>query len=168
MFKRELASRNERIFMALAKDLQERQYIDSVVYEPETIELIPGFQGTLGYYKPVLYTPDFLFIKGESKIYIETKGFARGADRLKFILADKYYSAKPNTFYVVVTSSGTVKAQNRNFYLYRDKGIPSRGEGHLTKSFLEKMFEGTTSKTSRDFYERALAASERKRKKHKE
>ena len=98
-----------------------------VKYEPETVEIIPAFNGTTGRSNPTQYTPDFALKNSEGKIcIIETKGFARPRDHIIFKLADKYYQ-KQNRNYYVITTAGTVKNGNRDYYLYHQKGIPKRG-----------------------------------------
>ena len=114
-------SQNEQIF-AKCLELLHIPY----EYEPETINILPSQKGTLGLYNPVRYTPDFkINVRGKT-LMIETKGFMRGNDALRCRLADVYYKNK-GILYLVINQAGIIGKNNKNFYLYKSKGIAKRG-----------------------------------------
>ena len=120
-------SQTEREFEA---GLNKRGY--TYEYEPKTFTMIPELTGTLGKISKTTYTPDFKIMKNNKVIWIEVKGFARGADHLKFKLADWYFQKKGEEF-LVCGIFGTLKRGTKGTYSYSAKRQISRIEKQIDK-----------------------------------
>lgn len=85
-----------------------------IQYEPQTVEIIPPFNGTNGYVKATTYTPDFYIKINNELIVIEVKGFARPRDYIIAKLADKFFVEQAGVKFYMITLKGTEKQSNRD------------------------------------------------------
>lgn len=85
-------------------------------YEKHTIQLIEPYEKIRGN----KYTPDFVFEYKGRVLVIEVKGFTRGGNVLTNKLA-RIEFAKRGYEYYVIKLAGTIKDNNKDFYIYGKK-----------------------------------------------
>ncbi len=106
-------------------------------YEPGTYTIIPTKQGTLGLVSPTTYTPDYMITIGDTKIFIEVKGYARKDDLLKSKIVDVYFTNR-NAKYVMVGNFGTKGTGLKDYYPYSSKKLIKRLENDAKKGKVVK------------------------------
>lgn len=113
-------------------------------YEPETFTLMPTLEGTDGRIPAITYTPDYKITINGKVIWIEVKGFARGADLLINRLADWYFTKKRNEMYLMVSQFGSLETGTKGWYRYSQKGAVS----NIKRGILKKTIKWDKDKTS--------------------
>lgn len=94
-------------------------------YEPKTFVLMPTQEGTEGRIPAITYTPDYRIELNGKVIWVEVKGFARGADLLINRLADWYFTKKRNELYLMVSQFGSLETGTKGWYRYSQKAAVS-------------------------------------------
>lgn len=103
-------------------------------YEPETFTLMPTQPGTDGRIPAITYTPDYRLEINGKILWIEVKGFARGADLLINRLADWYFTVKRKEAYLMVSQFGSWETGTKSWYRYSQKAAVS----NIKRGILEK------------------------------